>query len=169
MSARPAARADEPVGYAPQQPAATTAPSAAADEAVPGWTGLIDRLMGTFPRIGSCLMKGLPAWDADQTVLTVTFGEETKFALDSIQGECERIQEVAREHWGKPCRCVLRSGVAGQSEHKHEEIRQQVAPTHREELDQACLEDKQLGDLVDLMGGKPLPETDRDLWDPPKK
>ncbi len=168
MNARPAARADEPVGYS-QQPPAVTAPSPAADEAVPGWTGLIDRLMGTNPRIGSCLMKGLPEWNEEQTVLTVTFGEDTKFALDSIQGECDRIQEIARECWKRSCRFVLKSGNSGQSEQKHEEIRQQVAPTRREELDQACREDKQLGDLVDLIGGKPLPETDRDRWDPPKK
>lgn len=123
--------------------------------------------MGTFPRIGSCLMKGRPELDGD--TLTVTFGADTQFALDSIRGEGERIEQIAAEHWGRPCRVVLQSGRAGQSEQKHEEIRQQVAPTHREELDQACRTDKQLGDLVDMMGGKPLPESDRELWDPPEK
>lgn len=172
QSSRPAARAADPVAYVsdPVPAGGSLADAAVAgDETAPGWTGLIERLMGTFPRIGSCLMKGRPELDAETGTLTVTFAEDTKFALESIRGECERLEQICAEHWGRPCRVVLRSGAQGQTEQKHEEIRQQVAPTHREELDQACEKDKQLGDLVDMMGGQPLPESDRELWDPPKK
>ena len=60
-------------------------------------------------------------------------------------------------------------GRRGQAEDVKEEIRQEVAPTHREELAKACEDDAALGDLVDMMGGgSPLPDSDRERWAKPK-
>ncbi len=72
--------------------------------------------------------------------------------------------------WNKALTVELVLGQRGQAEEVKEEIRQEVAPTHSEELDKACAADAALGDLVDLMGGgNPLPETKRERWDKPGK
>ncbi len=142
---------------------------AAADRAVPGWTRLIDQLMKQYPRLGSCLLSGLPEL-SDSGRLTVCFAEDKSFAIKSIAGECGTIAEVAGKLWDRDVSVELVLGRQGQAEAVKEEIRQEVAPTHREELDKACAADDALGDLVDLMGGgKPLPESDRERWDKPGK
>ncbi len=69
--------------------------------------------------------------------------------------------------WGRPVKVELVLGDRGQSEGRREEIRREVAPTQREELNRACAADPALGGLVDLLGGEPLPETDRENWDKP--
>jgi hypothetical protein len=137
---------------------------AAADEAVPGWTGLIDQLMKQYPRLGACLMNGLPRMEAGSERLTVCFTEDKKFQVDSIAGECGTIETVAAGLWNRAVKVDLVLGDCGQAAEVTEEIRQEVAPTHREELDKACAEDPSLGDLVDLMGGRPLPESAREAW-----
>lgn len=170
---------------APTAPAApTSAPSAkgasarparqaatpdltAADAAVPGWTGLINQLMKQYPRLGSCLMNGLPSYDEGAGRLLVSFAEDKKFQVTSIASECGRIEEEIQTLWGRKVRVELVLGRQGQADQVKEEIRQEVAPTHREELDKACEKDKSLGDLVDMMGGQPLPDSDRERWDPP--
>jgi len=131
-----------------------------ADRAVPGWTRLIDDLMQKYPRLGSCLMSGLPAL-SDSGQLTVHFAEDKKFAVNSIANECEKIADVASALWNKTISVELVLGTKGQKDAVKEEIRQEVAPTHREELAKACADDAALGDLVDLMGGgKPLLENE---------
>jgi DNA polymerase III gamma/tau subunit len=155
----------------PAQPTlASTAPDlAAADQAVPGWTRLIDQLMKQYPRLGSCLMNGLPELN-DAGELAVCFAEDKSFAVKSIAAECGTIADVAAKLWGRQITVELVLGQRGQAEAVTEEIRQEVAPTHREELDKACAADAALGDLVDMMGGgKPLPESKRERWDKPGK
>jgi len=155
-------------------PAATTATGgpeepdlAAADRAVPGWTRLIDQLMKQYPRLGSCLMHGLPEL-GDNGQLTVRFAEDKKFAVNSITAECGTIAEVAGRLWGRSVKVELVLGQRGQASAVKEEIRLEVAPTHGEELAKACAADEALGDLVDMMGGgKPLPESDRQSWPKP--
>jgi DNA polymerase III subunit tau-like protein len=170
-SAHPAASTAAPVSYDPpaETGLASSAEPVAGEDSVSGWTKLINLMMGSYPRIGSCLMKGLPELDEAKGVLKVTFAEDTKFALNNIQNESARIEELAAKNWGRELKVVLTLGGSGQSDAGHEEIRQQVAPTHSEELDKACAKDKQLGDLVDIMGGQPLPDSDRERWDPPGK
>jgi DNA polymerase-3 subunit gamma/tau len=185
-SARPAAASAAAARYvgapvassapqsAPRSAAAAPTPSpgpdlAAANEAVPGWTRLIDQLMKQNPRLGACLMNGLPNMPADSGRLTVCFAEDKKFQVDSIVAECETIAEVAGQLWNRPVKVELVLGRRGQAAEVTEEIRQEVAPTHREELDKACAEDATLGDLVDLMGGRPLPESARERWDKDKQ
>ncbi len=141
----------------------------AADAAVPGWTGLIDQLMKQNPRLGSCLMNGLPRLAEDGTRLTVSFTEDKKFQVTSIASECSTIEEQINILWGRRLKVELVLGKRGQANEVKEEIRQEVAPTHREELDKACKQDKSLGDLVDMMGGQPLPDSERERWDPPSK
>jgi len=167
QEARPAApraatRAAASAGTARPVAAATTG-----DSGVAGWTGLIDEMMRKFPRLGACLMNGKPSLDEGGNCLSVTFAKDKKFQVDSISGDCGTIEEMAAAIFGRQLKVQLVLGEAGQVDAVKEEIRQEVAPTHREELDQACAKDKSLGDLVDMIGGKPLPESDRERWDPP--
>ena len=139
----------------------------AAATAVPGWMGLIDQLMKKNPRLGSCLMNGLPRLDEDGNRLTVSFAEDKKFQVTSIADECSTIEKQINTLWGRTIKVELVLGERGQADAVKEEIRQEVAPTHREELDKACRQDKPLEDLVDIMGGQPLADSERELWDPP--
>ncbi|MCB1184740.1 hypothetical protein KDM41_15030, partial [bacterium] len=152
----------------PRDPSPNAGPAApdltAADAAVPGWTALIDALMKKSPRLGSCLMTGLPSLSEDG-LLRVGFTEDRSFAVRSIESECATIAAVAGELWQRRLRVELVLGEQGQATEVTEEIRQEVAPTHSEELAKACAEDAALNDLVDMMGGgKPLPETERERW-----
>jgi DNA polymerase-3 subunit gamma/tau len=175
----PAPKASVPKAPAPKAPtrrasarparAGATVDLTAADAAVPGWTGLIDQLMKQNPRLGSCLMNGLPHLDEGGNRLTVSFIEDKKFQVTSIASECATIEEQISALWGRRIKVDLVLGKQGQASDVKEEIRQEVAPTHREELDKACKQDKSLGDLVDMMGGQPLPDSDRERWDPPGK
>ena len=141
----------------------------AADAAVPGWTDLIDLLMKQNPRLGSCLMNGLPSLEEGGKRLRVSFSEDKKFQVTSIAAECGTIEDQINNLWGRRLRVELVMGEKGQVDSVKEKIRQEVAPTHREELDKACEKDKSLGDLVDLMGGQPLPDSERERWDPADK
>jgi hypothetical protein len=158
-----------PVRKASARPARQAAASdlTAADAAVPGWMGLIDQLMKQNPRLGSCLMNGLPRMDEDGKRLTVSFAEDKKFQVTSIADECSTIEKQINTLWGRTIKVELVLGERGQADAVKEEIRQEVAPTHREELDKACRQDKPLEDLVDIMGGRPLADSERELWDPP--
>jgi len=140
-----------------------------ADRAVPGWTRYIDALMKRHPRLGSCLMTGLPELDEAAGCLRVVFATDKKFMVDSIAGETGKLAELAAAQWGRPLKVLLEHGPRGQQVDVAEEIRQEVAPTHREELRKACAVDPALGDLVDLLGGQPLPESERQRWDPPAR
>lgn len=146
-----------------------SSPVAAAGETVQGWTQLIDVLMRKTPRVASCLMEGLPSLDLDSGKLTVAFAEEKKFQVTSIQQECGAIEDAAQHQYGRPMKVELVLGKSGQQAQVKEEIRQEVAPTHREELDKACEGDADLSKLVETMGGQPLPETEREKWDKPNK
>jgi len=180
-TAAPAARAAERPRYAGNPGAGTPSPAAAAgspsaspdltsaDRAVPGWTRYIDTLMKKHPRLGACLMNGLPERDDDAGCLRVAFAADKKFMVDSIAGETAVLAALAEAQWGQPLKVLLEYGPRGQRAEVAEEIRQEVAPTHREELDRACATDPALGDLVDLMGGQPLPESERRRWDPPAR
>jgi len=141
----------------------------ASAETVPGWTQLIDLLMKQAPRVAACLMEGLPSLDRERGLLTVAFAEGKKFQVDNIQSECDAIGTAATTFFGHPTRVELVLGARGQADRVREEIRQEVAPTHREELERACDDDTALGELVDMLGGEPLPETDKEQWDPPGK
>ncbi len=114
-------------------------------------------------------MNGLPRLAEDGTRLTVSFTEDKKFQVTSIASECSTIEEQINILWGRRLKVELVLGKRGQANEVKEEIRQEVAPTHREELDKACKQDKSLGDLVDMMGGQPLPDSERERWDPPSK
>jgi DNA polymerase-3 subunit gamma/tau len=155
---------------APTSTGSTAGPDlAAADRAVPGWTRFIDTLMKKHPRLGSCLMNGLPERDDEAGCLRVSFAADKKFMVDSIAGETAVLASAAEAQWGAPLKVLLEYGPRGQKAEVTEAIRQEVAPTHREELERACAADAVLGDLVDLLGGQPLPEGERRRWDPPAR
>lgn len=150
-------------------PASPSPDLTSADRAVPGWTRYIDMLMKKHPRLGACLMNGLPERDDDAGCLRVAFAADKKFMVESIAGETALLAALAEAQWGQPLKVALEYGPRGQKTEVAEAIRQEVAPTHREELDRACAADPALGDLVDLMGGQPLPESERRRWDPPAR
>jgi len=129
------------------------------------WVRLIDHLMQTRPRVGACLMQGRPELAAGR--LRVVFAVDKRFQVDSLCGESGAIEEAAHQTWGRTVKLELVLGDQGQNPDRQEEIRQEVAPTHREELDEACRGDDALGGLVDLMGGSPLPDSEREKWDGP--
>ena len=154
-----------PGGGQQARPAAGGVP--AAGSTVPGWTQLIDLLMKKAPRVGACLMEGLPSLDLDTGKLTVAFAEDKKFQVTSIQSECPAIEAAATPLFGRPVKVELVLGSRGQAEQVKEVIRQEVAPTAREELDRACRADQALGKLVETMDGQPLPESEREKWERP--
>ncbi|MBK8166557.1 MAG: DNA polymerase III subunit gamma/tau [bacterium] len=175
-TARPAAAAERPTyaggvgtGARAAGPASAGPDLTSADLAVPGWTRYIDALMKRHPRLGSCLMMGLPELDEAGACLRVVFAPDKKFMVDSIADGTGTLAEMAAAQWGRPLRVMLEYGQRGQQVEVAEEIRQEVAPTHREELRKACAGDPALGDLVDLLGGQPLPESERQRWDPPAR
>ncbi len=162
MSAAPAT----PRG--PATPTVHAAPQPPAGSTVQGWTQLIDMLMKSAPGAGSCLMEGLPSLDLDKGLLTVAFAEDKKFQVGTIQPQAGVIEKAAATLYGQPMKVDLVLGNRGQAEHTREEIRQEVAPTHREELDKACADDKALGNLVQALDARPLPETEKEKWNRPE-
>ncbi|PID80604.1 hypothetical protein CSB20_06660 [bacterium DOLZORAL124_64_63] len=145
------------------RPAPVSAP-AAAGVTVPGWTAFINTLMAQKPAVAACLMEGLPSLDADAGRLTVAFEQDKQFKVRMVQGEVSVIEKIASEHFGRPIAVDLVLGEQGQSVEVKEEIRREVAPTAREELDKACAADPALGRLVETMDGEPLPDADNDNW-----
>ena len=123
--------------------------------------------MRKYPRLGSCLMNGRPCLHEDRDCLSVTFAKDKEFQVNSIAGDCATLEEIVAAIFGRKLKVELKLGESGQVEAVREEIRQEVAPTHKEELDQACKKDKSLDDLVNMMGGQPLPDSDRERWDIP--
>jgi hypothetical protein len=109
-------------------------------------------------------MEGLPSLDLATGRLTVAFTEDKKFQVTSVQSECGTIETAAAILYGKPVKVELVMGRNGQHDEVKEEIRQEVAPTAREELDRARAGDKALDELVETMGGEPLPESEREKW-----
>jgi DNA polymerase III subunit gamma/tau len=156
--ARPSAAA---ASAAANKPAATTH---AAGETVPGWTQLINTLMGVKPAVAACLMEGLPSLDMDTGLLTVAFEEDKKFKVSMVKGELGAIEKVAGSQFGRPVKVELALGGQGQVHKVQEDIRKEVAPTAREELTKACAKDVALDNLVETLGGEPLPEGERDNW-----
>ena len=111
-------------------------------------------------------MNGLPSLDQESGRLTIAFAPDKSFQVSSISDEGPTIAEAAAKILGRPIKVDLVLGDRGQREETKEEIRQEVAPTHQEELLRACDKDEALGELVDMIGGTPLPESDRDRWVP---
>ena len=109
-------------------------------------------------------MEGLPSLDQEKGRLTVAFGQDKTFQVNSLQADLAVIEKTATQQYGKPVKVELILGEVGQASNVKEEIRQEVAPTQQEDLERACADDKALGDLVDMMGGQPLPESERENW-----
>ena len=96
----------------------------AAGETVPGWTRLIDTLMSKAPRVGACLMNGLPSLDQESGRLTIAFAPDKSFQVSSISDEGPTIAEAAAKILGRPIKVDLVLGDRGQREETKEEIRQ---------------------------------------------
>ncbi len=159
VQARPA----QPAAASKPRPVAATVVPAAGDT-VPGWTQLINNLMSIKPALAACLMEGLPSLEADSGRMTIAFDEDKKFKVNMIKADIPELEKAAGVQFGRPIKVELLLGSQGQAHEVKEDIRREVAPTAVEELNKACATDATLGDLVDTLGGKPLPADDRDQW-----
>jgi len=170
---RPASTAPRAAtGTNPSAAAPTTPPTArpAAAGTVQNWTGFVDTMMKKFPAQGSCLMTGLPELDLAAGRLTVAFEPENSFMMKSLEGGRKDIEAHLADYFGKPLHLVLQmvADGAGPSVEQQEAIRREVAPTDRETLALECSDDPTLNRLVDMVQGKPLPDSDREKWQQPK-
>lgn len=145
-------------------PAAPAPAVPLAGDTVPGWTQLINNLMSIKPALAACLMEGLPSLEKDSGRLTIAFDEDKKFKVSMVKNDLPEVEKAASSQFGMPINVELLLGTQGQAQQVKEEIRREVAPTAREELNKACASDATLGDLVETLGGEPLPEDDRDKW-----
>ncbi|HOX25267.1 MAG TPA: DNA polymerase III subunit gamma/tau [Candidatus Krumholzibacteria bacterium] len=163
--ARPLRPASAPES-APPAPAASARHAAGT---VGGWTNFVDVVMGQNPLLASCLMTGLPEIAAEQDRLTVAFAPENGFMLKRLEEGRAEIERQAAAFFGRPLRLVLQmvADGAGPSAEAQEAIRREVAPTERELLARQCAQDPELGRLVELVQGEPLPESERTKWRSP--
>ena len=154
-------------GTSSARPAATVAGGGAMDAEVPGWTRLIEVLMQKTPRVGACLMNGLPSFDPQKGKLVIAFAEDKEFQVGSIQGDKEQIARLASDLWQTRVKVELVLGSRGQVDTVRENIRKQVAPTRNEELKKACAADPALDNLVEMMDAEPLPASEQEQWEDP--
>lgn len=158
------ASAPKPVAPPQPRPAPASQVIPAAGDTVPGWTQLINHLMGIKPALAACLMEGLPSLETGGSRLTIAFEEDKKFKVNMVKSDIPEVEKAATHQFGRPIKVELLLGSQGQAHQVKEEIRREVAPTAGEELTKACTTDSTLGDLVDTLGGQPLPVDDRDKW-----
>ena len=158
------ARSAQPVAASKPRPVAAATVVPAAGDTVPGWTQLINNLMSIKPALAACLMEGLPSLEADSGCMTIAFDEDKKFKVNMIKADIPELEKAAGNQFGRPIKVELLLGSQGQAHEVKEDIRREVAPTAVEELNKACATDATLGDLVDTLGGEPLPVDDRDQW-----
>ncbi len=163
--ARPARKQASPPPNSGHQAADPGLARPAAGETVPGWTRLIEVLMQKAPRVGACLMNGLPSFAPDSGRLTIAFAADKNFQVKNIEGDRERIEELASGLWNTPVKVDLILGSRGQDDAAREDLRREVAPTAREELKHACAGDPALGKLVEMMDAAPLPASEQEKWD----
>jgi len=147
---------------------ASASPRASAGT-VAGWTSFVDLVMRQNPLLASCLMTGLPEVDATRDRLTVAFAADNAFMLKRLEEGRGEIERHAAVFFGRPLRLVLQmvADEAGPSEEQQEAIRREVAPTARETLARQCAQDPDLGRLVEMMQGPPLPASEREKWQQP--
>ncbi len=137
----------------------------AAGETVPGWTRLIEVLMQKAPRVGACLMNGLPSFTKEDGRLIIAFAPDKGFQVRNIEGDREKIAALATELWGVKVKVDLVLGQQGQDEIASEDIRRKVAPTQNEELKKACTDDPALERLVEMMDAAPLADGEKEQWE----
>jgi hypothetical protein len=150
-------------GEAPARPARSAAASAGG---AGGWTGFLEATMSRHPGLAACLMDGLPDLDLAAGRLTVSFAPDRAFMLQRLEEGRAQLEAQVAGFFGRPLQVVLQAvdEGAGPSAREHEEVRRAVAPTERETLARECEDDPDLGGLVDLLGGEPLPDAERERW-----
>ncbi|MFO7654747.1 MAG: DNA polymerase III subunit gamma/tau [Candidatus Krumholzibacteriia bacterium] len=142
------------------------APSAAlgAASTIAGWTELVRALMETHPGLAACLMEGLPCLDEAAGRLTLAFAADRSFQLRRLESDLTVVEETMAAVWGRKLRVQLVLADAGRDPREVSRLLSEVAPSDREVLAAACREDGPLGDLVEMLGGEPLPESERERW-----
>jgi len=146
------------------QASATGGSAAGGAQAVTGWTGLITTLMSSHPRIASCLMEALPSVDEERGKLVIAFPEGKAFQMRNLAADRDVIIQAVAAHWGRPLRLEFVTGTEQADFPATDKLRRQVAPTSEESLTAACRTDAALNDLVELMHGKPLADSERERW-----
>jgi hypothetical protein len=138
----------------------------AAAGTVDGWTELIQAVNQRNPGLAACLLDGLPAVRIEESILTVAYPPENAFLLRQVENGRSELEPRIAACFGRPLKLELtmvESG-AGPSTAQREAIRREVAPTDRELLARQCADDPELGRLVDMVQGVPLPESERESW-----
>ncbi len=162
--------ASGPAPGADPAPVADPAPRArAAAGTVSGWTGFLDTIMNRHPGLAACLMVGLPDLDLEGGCLTVAFEPDQQFMLQRLEDARADLEQQVTGFFGRPLRVILQAVAAGDGPNRdhQDQVRRVVAPTERETLARECQDDATLGGLVDLVGGEPLPEAERERWQRP--
>jgi hypothetical protein len=133
------------------------------------WTGFLEAMMRRRPGLSACLMAGLPELDLQAGRLTVAFAPDQQFMLQRLADDRAELEQQVAGFFGRPLEVILQAVEqdGGPSDQQRDAVRRAVAPTERETLARECQEDRTLGELVDLVGGEPLPETERERWQRP--
>jgi DNA polymerase-3 subunit gamma/tau len=133
-------------------------------QTVAGWAGFITALMSSHPRVAACLLEALPSLDEARNRLVIAFPEDKVFQMNNLAADRELITEAAAAHWGRSLKLEFVTGSEPADRPARDELRRRVAPTSAESLAAACRTDRALHDLVELMRGEPLAESERERW-----
>ena len=147
--------------------AAPAAPAArAAAGTVEGWTEFVQAVNQRNPGLAACLLDGLPALRPDAGVLTVAFAPQNAFMLRQVEAGRAELEARLAACFGRPLKLepIMAAADARLPDDQREAIRRTVAPTERELLARQCARDPQLGRLVELVRGEPLPADERERW-----
>jgi DNA polymerase-3 subunit gamma/tau len=146
-----------------------TAPARASADLVDGWTDFVQAVMQHNPGLAACLMDGLPAIRSQDGVLTVAFPADHAFMLQRVEARRAELEPHLATCFGRRLKLELVMAVAdagtGAAGEQRETVRRRVAPTQQEQLAQQCASDPELGRLVDMVRGTPLPEMERERWE----
>lgn len=142
---------------------------AAAATTVPGWTDFLAALLETQPRLGACLLEGLPSLDLARGRLTLAFPADKAFQREQVQQDLALLRERLAAHFGQPLGVTLVAGDPEPDGGRRAELRRSVAPTEHESLQAACRSDRPLADLVSLLGAEAVPAAEREEWTRPRR
>ena len=115
-------------------------------------------------------MEGLPSVDKDAGLSDGRLRRGQAFPGSRPSApNCPAIDRDRRGRFAGPPAAPGRSGPRARGPGPQRARRRSARrwrPPHGEELNEACASDPALDSLVDLMGGEPLPETERENWKP---
>jgi hypothetical protein len=109
-------------------------------------------------------MEALPSLDEKKGCLTLAFPADRSFQLQQLETDLAVVHEKVLAVWGRKLRVAAVLAETEQDQAAVASLRREVTPSDRDILDDACREDRPLSELVDLLGGEPLPADERRRW-----